>query len=271
MHELAFDRIDGARPERAIAFLHGILGRGINLRTLAKRFVEARPEWSAFLVDLRGHGRSPKGMPAPSIEAAAHDVVGLEKPDDLRLAAIVGHSFGGKVALDAARLGILRSLEHVVTIDSAPGARPPLRGGNSPLAVVELIESLPATFASKTDFIQAVVSAGQSRTLAQWLAGSVEKAGDRVRFALDLNEIRELMSDYFARDLWPVVEHPPGNLRVHLLIADRSDSYSQADRDRAMRAARSNPQITVDILPGGHSLHVDNLDGVLEKLLRHLT
>jgi len=57
--ELAFDRIDGPRSERTIAFLHGILGRGGNLRTIAKRFVEARPQWTAWLVDMRGHGRSP--------------------------------------------------------------------------------------------------------------------------------------------------------------------------------------------------------------------
>jgi hypothetical protein len=30
--ELAFERLDGAAPERAIAFLHGILGRGQNLK-----------------------------------------------------------------------------------------------------------------------------------------------------------------------------------------------------------------------------------------------
>jgi len=29
--DLAFDRIDGARPLRAIAFLHGILGRRKNI------------------------------------------------------------------------------------------------------------------------------------------------------------------------------------------------------------------------------------------------
>src|SRR5438067_11845085 len=95
---LAFDRLDGSRPERAIAFLHGILGRGINLRTIARRFVEARPGWTAWLVDLRGHGRSPKGAPNPSLETAARDVLNLAAQADLPLAALVGHSFGGKVA-----------------------------------------------------------------------------------------------------------------------------------------------------------------------------
>jgi len=268
--DLAFDRVDGAQPERAIAFLHGILGRGLNLRTIARRLVEARPKWSAWLVDLRGHGRSPKGTPAPSIEAAAQDVLNLSRHADLPLAAIVGHSFGGKVALEASRLGGNKSIDHVFTIDSVPGSREPIRGGDSALAVIETIESFPPTFPSKTDFIRAVVAAGQTRPLAEWLAGSVETKGDHVQFALNLDEIRALLLDYFARDLWPVVEHPPEGLHVHILIAEGSDSYSAADRNRALRVAQANPQVTADILPGGHWLHVDNRDGVTSKILEYL-
>src|SRR5438874_10876025 len=127
MVELAFKRIEGARPEKTIAFLHGILGSGGNLRTIARRFVDARPSWTAWLVDLRGHGRSPKGAPNPSLETAARDVLNLAAQADLPLAALVGHSFGGKVALEAARLPALDSLAHVVVIDSAPGALAPIR------------------------------------------------------------------------------------------------------------------------------------------------
>ena len=268
--DLAFDRLDGARPRQAIAFLHGILGRGINLRMIAKRFVEARPEWAAWLVDLRGHGRSPKGTPSPTIEAAAQDIVNLAARAELPLHAIVGHSFGGKVALEAAGLGILKSLGHVVVIDSSPGSMDAPRGGESPLDVIDTIESLPREFASKSDFIRTLIAAGKTRTLAEWLAGSLERENDHVRFSLDLNEIRALILDYFARDLWPVVEHPTGGVNIHLLIADRSDSYSPADRERALRIAASNSQVTTDVLPGGHWLHVDNPDGVLGKLLDYI-
>jgi pimeloyl-ACP methyl ester carboxylesterase len=269
--ELAFDRVDGERPERAIAFLHGILGRGNNLRTIAKRFVEAQPGWTAWLVDLRGHGRSPRGGPAPSLEAAARDIVDLADRSSQPLAAIAGHSFGGKVALEAARIGAVAPLEHIVVIDSFPGPRDPLRDGDSALAVIEAIESLPRTFASRTNFIEAVVATGQSRALAQWLAASLQKEGDKdddhVRFTLDLNEMRALMLDYFRRDLWPVVEHPPGATRVHLVIGDRSESYSPADRARAERIAASSDRVTVDVLPAGHWVHVDDPDGLLRVLL----
>src|SRR5262249_61997796 len=92
--ELAFDRIDGPRSERTIAFLHGILGRGGNLRTLARRFVEARPQWTAWLVDMRGHGRSPKGTPNSSLEAAARDLVNMAARATPPPQSIVGHRFG---------------------------------------------------------------------------------------------------------------------------------------------------------------------------------
>src|SRR5262245_61132713 len=113
---LAFDRIDGANPKWTILFLHGILGRGSNLRTIAKSFIVARPHWSAFLVDLRGHGRSPKGSPDPSIAAAAGDVLAIAAEAVPTVRAIVGHSLGGKVAMEAARLGGLRSLEHLIVL-----------------------------------------------------------------------------------------------------------------------------------------------------------
>lgn len=268
--DLAFDRLTGHHSRQTIAFLHGILGRGINLRMIARSFIEARPEWTAWLVDLRGHGRSPKSAPAPSLEAAARDVVNLSARSELPLRAIVGHSFGGKVALEAARLGGWKSLAHVVAIDSAPGSSAPFHGGDSPLDVIDVLDSLPREFRSKSDFIRAVMEAGKTRTLAEWLAGSVERKNDHVQLSLDLDEIRALILDYFARDLWPVVEHPPAGVNVHLLIAEGSASFSSADRERALRIAAANSQVTADILPGGHWLHVDNPDGVLRKLVEYI-
>jgi pimeloyl-ACP methyl ester carboxylesterase len=263
---LIFEPLDGATPVRTVAFLHGILGRGTNLRAIAKRLVEARPAWQALLVDLRGHGRSPKGTPSPSLEAAARDVVALAGKTGLPFAAIVGHSFGGKVALEAARIG-LPSLEQVVVIDSVPGPRAPLRGGDSALGVIETLESLPSVFRSKSDFTDALMAAGQSRTVAEWLATSLERQDGQFRFGLDLNEIRALILDHFERDLWPVVENPPGTANVHLIIAEQSDTYSPAERERAMRIAASTNRVTADIISGGHRLHVDNPGGLLDSLL----
>jgi pimeloyl-ACP methyl ester carboxylesterase len=79
-----------------------------------------------------------------------------------------------------------------------------------------------------------------------------------------------MLLDYFARDLWPVVENPPGELKVHLIIASRSDVYSEADRERAARIAAANKRVTVDVLPAGHWVHVDDYAGLVRSLMKHL-
>jgi pimeloyl-ACP methyl ester carboxylesterase len=264
--DLSFERVEGVRPDRVMAFLHGVLGRGRNLRALARRFVDELPRCDAWLVDLRGHGESPKGTPAPSLEAAAEDIVLLAKQSAVPWRAILGHSFGGKVALEAARLGGMDSLEHLFVIDSMPGARTPVRGGDSALTILDHLSPLPESFASVSAFVAALEAAGITRELGQWLAGSLVRDGDRLRFSLVIDEIRALLLNYFARDLWPVVEHPPHGVSIHLVIGDHSGTYSQADRERAAQIAAANRQVTVDVLPAGHLVHVEDPEGLLGVL-----
>ena len=65
-----------------------------------------------------------------------------------------------------------------------------------------------------------------------------------------------------------LLDHLPP--RVHLVIGDRSYSYSPADRERAARISASSERVTVDVLPAGHWVHVDNPDGLLRKLLDYV-
>lgn len=268
--ELAFTELGGNKPERTILFLHGILGRGTNLKTLAQRFLEERPGWKAVLADLRGHGRSPRNSPEPTLKSAALDVVELVRRTTPPVAAIAGHSFGGKVALESARIGSLENLEHVAVIDSCPGARVPSRDKDTSVGVLDAVESLQGTFASRTEFIELLAGLGTPRTTAQWLAQSLERTGDGLRFGLDLDEVRALITDFFARDLWPVVENPPPGTWIHLIIASRSKTYDPADRERAVEIASKGSRVTVDILSSGHWVHVDDPEGLLSSLHRRI-
>ena len=80
--------------------LHGIYGSGRNWGSIARRLVDARPEWGVLLVDLRLHGASREGFQGPhTLAAAAADVDALVAELDFHAVAVLGHSFGGKVAL----------------------------------------------------------------------------------------------------------------------------------------------------------------------------
>lgn len=101
-----------------VALLHGLLGSGRNLRTLATRLCDLAAErsqqpWGALLVDLRAHGRSARhpGLVAPhTMSAAAGDVAALLSGGGAPgppASLIVGHSLGGKTSLE-----VLRQLHH---------------------------------------------------------------------------------------------------------------------------------------------------------------
>lgn len=276
---LAVERLPGAvAPQRRALFLHGMLGRGNNLRSVARRFVDAHPGWDALLVDLRGHGASPKGSPDPSLQAAANDVLPLCTGQPA-VAAIIGHSFGGKVALEVARRLPPQHLAHVVTLDTNPGVRQPseVTGTDSVVAVLQLLSNLPKVHASRTAFIDALQGRGLSRMLAQWLAQSTEPSNEpspaapgAVRFALDLGELRALLASYFATDLWPFLSQGSPGLQIHLIIGERSTSYAPHDRERATRLSAAHPGLTVDLLPTDHWVHAEDPEGLLRLLSARL-
>jgi len=260
---------DEHEPECWMFFLHGILGSGANWRTIAKRFIAARPRFGAVLVDLRMHGSSLALPPPHTVESAARDLVALEEQVPGPIRGVLGHSFGGKVALQwLAAEGERLDVERAFVVDSNPGARPDGRGSEGTIEVVELLASLPESFATRKAFVDEVQSRGQDLAIAQWLAMNLERDGDRLRFALDVGAIRALLDDYFARDLWGVVESPPGKTRVVLINGANSNVYDESDTARARAIAARDERVELHVIPGaGHWVHADAPDALHEILV----
>src|SRR5262245_19306726 len=123
---LSYDTItaDGASPAHFAYFLHGIFGSGRNWQSVARRFVRERPQIGVRLIDLRQHGNSQNFAPPHTVEAAAADLSELARHLGEEPFAMLGHSFGGKVALMYAREHG-QNLTQLWLIDSTPDARTP--------------------------------------------------------------------------------------------------------------------------------------------------
>jgi hypothetical protein len=260
---LYHERIARDAPARWLALTHGIYGAGSNWRGIARKVNEQRPEWGIVLVDLRQHGRSEPGQPPHDLAACAADLRALI--DDVPVDAVAGHSFGGKVVL-ALREVAPRSLLQTWVFDASPSARRDTTSAS--WRVLELMERLPRTWARRDDFVAEVVAAGFEASLAQWLAMNVvADARGELALRLDLGAMRELLVDYFTRDLWSVALDPalPGTLEV--VIADRSDAI---DAQVRARLASAPAHVRVHHVSAGHWLHVDAPSAVIELFAQHL-
>jgi pimeloyl-ACP methyl ester carboxylesterase len=265
IHEV---RADGASPEKWLVFLHGILGSGANWRTFARQVTAAKPEWGALLIDLRLHGESTGFAPPHTVASAADDIVAACA--DKRLAGVLGHSFGGKVALALAAKRT--DVEQLFVVDSTPGARTDYRGSSGVRAIVEMLRELPESFADRNAFTQWCVERGVARPTAMWLAMNV-RADDHGRFVfrIDVASIRDMMEDYFRVDLWDVIERPRIDsepvLHTHLIAGGKSEVLDASDQERALRA----PRCTVDVIPAaGHWVHVDAPEELKSMVLAYL-
>lgn len=256
----------GEEPERWMVFIHGILGKRANWRGIAKRFVAARPDWGALLIDLRMHGDSVDFNPPHTVAAAAADLAPLVATLAAPVDAVVGHSFGGKVAL-AYLQHATQKPKQVWTLDSAPGAL--VNPTESQAAgVLRFLKAAPKQYKEREDFIDHATGQGLSRSVATWLAMNLQRDDAHgFLFALDLNAIESLMRDYAAQDYWPVIESPGPNVDVHLVIAKQSKAYSDDERQRATALAASNSHVYVHCVDAGHWLHVEEP----EQLVRLLT
>lgn len=255
---LAHTRFGGG-PRNAL-LMHGFLGSGRNLQSLARRWTEADPSRSAWLIDLTGHGSSPPLRPGADLGSVARDVldtadaVGLERRFDL-----VGHSLGGRVGL-AALIEAPDRVGDVVLLDISPSPLPPGTGESN--AVLEVLLRQPERVATRDEAKRNLLDAGLSPALADWLLMNLRPEAGAYSWRIDWAALAEAAPRVNAVDLWPAL-HLPGH-RVLCVRGGASPYLPDADARRV--EARRGRVVT---LPGaGHFVHVDALEGVVKALIR---
>ena len=245
--------------------LHGIYGAGRNWRTVARRLVDARPGWRVTLVDLRSHGRSPHLAPH-TVAACAADLAGLEDHLGRTADAVLGHSFGGKVALLHARRAAPGPRRYWI-VDSAPGAGRPAGGAWRMLGV---LRRRPGPFGSRAEAVAAVEAEGYSPVVARWMAANVRRNGaDGWVWRIDPDEMEGYLRDYFDVDAWDVVEEPPEGATIHFVKASAS-SVLDAEAVGRIRGAGRGGRVLLHEVEGGHWLNTENPDAVVALLARGL-
>lgn len=247
---------------RGTLLLHGFLGSGRNLRSLALRLAEVDPSRMVLMVDLPGHGESgpPRedetlGTMAASVLETAR-AAGLSPPYD-----VVGHSLGGRVALAVAGLAE-PEVATVALLDISPSPISPSLSASG--AVLKKLLSVPESAPDRRAMKESLAATGLSAPIVDWLALNL-RADDSggVRWRIDRAALERLQGRVNAESHWDVVER--GQVRVLCIRGDRSPYVTDGD---ARRLESLGAQVST--VESGHDVHVEALPQVVTLLQRGL-
>lgn len=237
----------GAGPPAII--LHGLFGTASNFATIQKRLAIGR---RVVTMDLRNHGRSGHD-PAMDYAIMAADVLETMAAMGLEQAALVGHSMGGKVVMQAALRHAERA-SRLLIADIAPVPYPPrYRDITDAMLALPLEPGLTRAAADA-----ALSSAVPDTAMRQFLLSNL-RFGLAPAWRIGLHEIAGALP---AIEGWAGEGSYAGPTLV--LRGERSDYIKPDDRAlfrRLFPAARF-----ASLRDAGHWLHADAPDAFVATL-----
>jgi len=250
-----FSQALGAGPD-AIVLLHGFMGSGRNLRTLAQRWSERDPALRFLMLDLTGHGRSPALPEGADLSTLARDVVQTARAEGIAgKLRIVGHSLGGRVGLQAI-LDVPDEVGAVVLLDVAPGPVDP-RWETGP--VLEALRSAPARAQSRDEIRAHFAARGLSQGHAEWLLTNLVRDGEEFVWRIDREALAALHARTRDADLWDALE---AGVPVRCIRGGASPFVTEADVFRMETLG-----CPVETVAGAdHYLHVTHTEEVAARL-----
>lgn len=183
--ELYYKKYDGRSPTSVdrvpLLILHGIFGSGGNWHTLSKN--DFSSDRDVYAIDQRNHGRSPHAD-SFSFEDMVCDLEKLMDRIGIEKASILGHSMGGKTAMNFALRHPLR-VERLVVVDIATVGYPDLHE--------RLFDSLcgidPAKYSTRTEIDTVLSQSIASARVRQFLLKNIKRKNGVLEWAMNLDAI----------------------------------------------------------------------------------
>jgi esterase len=114
--KLAYRKLGSGKP---LFILHGLFGSADNWQTIGKHLAEY---FTVYFIDLRNHGQSPHSDDW-NYEVMAEDLLEIMQEEGLDKVNLLGHSMGGKTAMQFA-VRYPEKVEKLVVVDIGPKKYP---------------------------------------------------------------------------------------------------------------------------------------------------
>jgi pimeloyl-ACP methyl ester carboxylesterase len=233
-----------------LLILHGLLGANGNWHTLSRTAFQKTAR--VYAVDQRNHGRSPHTdrIDYPSMAA---DVAAFVDQHALGHAHLLGHSMGGKTAMQAA-LTTPSVVDRLIVVDMAPRAYAPRH--------TDLLDALaridPSDYDDRDAIDAALAEDVPSWAIRQFLLKNLDYDGERYTWKMNLDAIRRHYDDINAA----VTDEGTFDGPALFVRGGDSDYVSDDDVPDIRRRFPQAELVTID--GAGHWVHADAPDALAE-------
>ncbi len=197
---IAYDAV--GKGETSLIFVHGWSCDG---RYWQKQNTVFAKKYQVITVDLAGHGHSSLGRSESSMLSFAHDVKAIIDKEHIDRAVLIGHSMGGGVIAEAARL-MPDKVVGIVAIDTLQNV-----AERTPQGVIdEMVKPFEADFRSAVqNFVSSMFPKGANQQLMNWVKKDMSSAPKEIALSAFRNYLGQYVSGEAAtvfRDItMPVV------------------------------------------------------------------
>lgn len=235
-----------------LLILHGVFGMLDNWHSLSTKFAE---QFRVYAIDLRNHGHSPHSDEM-SYSLMADDIKELMDKENLEECILLGHSMGGKVAMQFASM-YPEKLDALIVADIAPKRYKP-----GHLEIIAALKSLDfSKIKSRTEAQKQLSEKIDSAGVRNFLLKNLSRTGSG-QYGLKMNLAAiETAYDHIIGEIefsWP--------LNIPTLFLSGSESRYIQEHDRAEIEAWFTEVEFDEVSKAGHWLHADNPNEFIEKV-----
>jgi len=234
--------------------LHGLFGLSDNWVSIAKVLAQ---NYHVIIPDLRNHGQSPHS-PVFNYDAMTSDIIELMDDLDLEQAVILGHSMGGKVAMQFA-LQNPELTEKLIVVDMSMRR---FEGRQLHSDIIQAMMSIDFnTIESRTDVNrQLATTIHDERVRLFILKNLYRKTRYQLDWRLNLSDINQNI-DYIFDGISSNTKY---NGPALFIKGEKSDYILDSDIPKIVQCF---PKAIFQTVSGaGHWVQADNPEGFLEKL-----
>ena len=241
---------------KPLIILHGLFGMLDNWQALAKEFACF---FETHIVDLRNHGRSFHAT-QHNYEVMTEDLLSYLNAYNLDEVSLIGHSMGGKAAMNFACMYPDR-VEKLVVVDIAPKYYPPHH--QEILSGLNAVEQ--AKIKSRKDADQILSQYFSESAMRQFLLKNLYwRSSTELTFKFNLkvlsDQIKNVGQALYTNALFD---------RPTLFIAGQSSNYIKETDVELIESHFPDFEI-VEIPNSGHWVHAENPDQFFDKVSRFL-